>query len=361
MQAYLSYRLISGFQGKGTGMKSERLLIAFALTVSLAVLGTIGCAMFTHTLDRQGLVDLMQQYIAALPTHDPKGLPFAENVKFTENSTEGVQFLKVGQGLWETATGGPTEFQIYAADPEAQAAACLVVMKEQEKDILLGARIKLDNGKIIEAEHMVVRGGGMSKMPYSSMPTLQKARPGFSEDIPKAEQMKREDLIRIGYSYYDALTSEDGTRAPFAAECERHENGMRTAGGPPPDPTPASAGGAMPTGGFGGVPQSCEAQLSAGVFSYITEIKPRMVVADVQKGLSVGFSMFRHDGTKRLPKDAAPGTDNKTQFGQFNLVAMHIYKIRNGKLYEIEAPGSVLPYGVKSNWESEEKVYPVPK
>jgi hypothetical protein len=273
-----------------------------------------------------------------------------------------VEFLEVGKGLWENATGGPTEFQIYAADPEAQAATALVVMQEKEKDIMLGARIKLKDGKIIEAEHLVVRGGGMSKQPFSAMETLKKARPGFSEDVPKAEQMKREDLLKIGYTYYDALTSEDGTRSPFAPECERRENGMTTAGGAPPAARGKTApGGAMPTGGFGGVPRDCAGQLSAAVFSYITEIKPRMVVADVQKGISVGFSMFRHDGTKRLPANAAPGTSNKTQYGQFNLAAMHIYKIRNGKLYEIEAPGAVLPYDIKSGWETEEKVYPKPK
>jgi hypothetical protein len=137
---------------------------------------------------------------------------------------------------------------------------------------------------------------------------------------------------------------------------------MTTAGGAPPAASgKTSPGGAMPTGGFGGVPRDCEGQLSAGVFSYITEIKPRLVVADVQKGLAVGFSMFRHDGTKRLPKNAAPGTSNKTQYGQFNLAAMHVYKIRNGKLYEIEAPGAVLPYNIKSGWETEEKVYPKTK
>ena len=43
------------------------------------------------------------------------------------------------------------------------------------------------------------------------------------------------------------------------------------------------------------------------------------------------------------------------------MAAMHIYKIRNGKIYEIEAPGAVLSYGVKSGWETEEKVYPKPK
>lgn len=338
-------------------MKLQRLIIAFVLVVSLAMLGMIGCTTAAPKCDRQCLVDLMQKYVGSLANHNPTDLPFAENVKFTENSDKGVDFLEVGKGLWENATGGPTEFQIYAADPETQSVACLVVMKEKDKDIMLGARIKLDNGKIIEAEHLVIRGGAMGGQSFSEMPTLKKARPGFAEDIPKAEQMTREDLIRIGLAYYDALTSEDGTRAPFAKECERRENGMTTAGGTPPKAAPDAP---MPMGGFGGIPMDCEGQLSAGVFSYITEIKPRMVVSDVQKGISIGFSMFRHDGTKRLPVDAEPGTDNKTQWGTFNLAALHIYKIRNGKLYEIEAPGAMLPYDIKSGWE-EEKVYPISK
>jgi hypothetical protein len=343
-------------------MKLQRVVIVFVLAVSLVMLGTMGCTTAVPKCDRQCLVDLMQKYVGALANHSPKDLPFAEKVKFTENSNEGVDVLEVGKGLWENATGGPTTFQIYAADPEAQAAVCLVVMKEKDKDILLGARIKLDNGKITEAEHLVVRGGAMGGQSFSDMPSLQKARPGFAEDIPAAERMKREDLIRIGLSYYNALTSEDGTRAPFAKECERHENGMTTAGGTPPAPKKdGSSEGPMPIGGFGNIPMDCEGQLSAGVYSYITEIKPRMVVADVQKGLAVGFSMFRHDGTKRLPADVKPGTDNKTQWGQFNLAALHIYKIRNGKLYEIEAPGAALPYGIKSDWEAEEDVFPKSK
>jgi hypothetical protein len=44
-----------------------------------------------------------------------------------------------------------------------------------------------------------------------------------------------------------------------------------------------------------------------------------------------------------------------------SMAAMHIFKIRNGKIYEIEAPGATLDEGIKSNWEPEEKVYPIPK
>jgi len=36
--------------------------------------------------------------------------------------------------------------------------------------------------------------------------------------------------------------------------------------------------------------------------------------------------------------------------GTFNLPAMHIYKIKKGKIYEIEAIGFTSPYGIKG-WE----------
>ena len=98
-------------------MKSKRLLIALAAALSVAML-TANPALAAEKCDRQCLVDLMQKYIQALPKHDPKGLPFDNKVKFTENNDKTVDVLEVGKGMWENATGGPTEFQIYAADPK---------------------------------------------------------------------------------------------------------------------------------------------------------------------------------------------------------------------------------------------------
>ena len=57
------------------------------------------------TCDRQCLVSLMQNYLAALVKHDPKAVPFDQDVKFTENTAN----IPVGYGLWETASGGPTD------------------------------------------------------------------------------------------------------------------------------------------------------------------------------------------------------------------------------------------------------------
>ncbi len=36
--------------------------------------------------DRQCLEKMMKDYVAAMVKHDPSGLPFAKNVKFTENT-----------------------------------------------------------------------------------------------------------------------------------------------------------------------------------------------------------------------------------------------------------------------------------
>ena len=349
-------------------MKSKQLIIALAVLVFLILLAACSTqskqepAQSTQanpsvTLDRQGLTDLMGKYLAALVQHDPSAVPFAEKVKFTENTAE----IPIGKGLWVTASGGPSEFQIYAADPVAQQVACLVIMKELSKDVLLGARLRVDNGKISEAEHLAIRDLTTSPFGASALANLKTPRPGLVEDVPQAERMSRDDLIKIGLTYYDALTGEDGKLSPFAPECERHENGAVTAGGKPQTGTGSSAPidaefAAMmkAMAALGPVPNTCEAQISTGQFSYITEIENRRVlIGDEQKGLAVGFSMFYHDSSLKEYKYKGPKGEKMlpSYQGVFNLPAMHLYKIKNGKIYDIEAIGFTLPYGIKSGWE----------
>jgi hypothetical protein len=324
--------------------------IAVVLAVSLFILTTLGSAAAAPQCDRQCLVNLMQQYIAAMVKHDTKAVPLAATVKFMENAAA----MPIGKGLWETASGGPAAFQIYAADPVAQSVACLVVMKEKGKDILLGAHLKVADGKVAEAEQLVARDNV-----NGSLPTLQKPRPGLVENAAPADRMDRGDLIKIGLSYYDALTGEDGTYAPFAADCERHENGGVAASSKPPDPK-AQPPAAKPNPdlekmmkAMAAIPRTCAAQISAGVFGYITEINPRrLVVADVEKGLAVGMSMFQHDGhLKTLPIKGVPGMNSMPGFPmQFNFPSIHFYKIKGGKIYDIETIGISVPFGTKFAW-----------
>jgi len=93
--------------------------------------------------------------------------------------------------------------------------------------------------------------------------------------------------------------------------------------------------------------------ISTGSFTYITDIKNRrVVIADEQTGLVVGFTMFWHKSDVKTVKiKGVPGIDEMPSYqGTFNLPAMHIYKVKAGKIYDIEAIGFTLPYGTRG-WE----------
>lgn len=344
-------------------MKTRLVISFFAVVAALAMM-LAGCngskvEPVTKTpeakpevkLDRPALVNLMKQYLGALVAHDPKAVPMASQVKFYESTAE----IPVGEGLWITASGGPGPFEIYAADPVAQQVACLVSMKEVNKDVLLGARLKVVDGKITEAEHLVLRDDSTAQQIAKG--NLSKPRPAFLEDLAPADKTARDQMLKAGAAYYDALTGEDGKLAPFASDCERRENGMTTAGkreklSPMPikDPDPETR---KMMDVMAKMPRDCEGQISTGAFTYITDIKNRRVeIADEQTGLVVGFSMFWHRGDIKTYKvKNVPGVDEAPSYqSTFNLPAMHIYKVKAGKIYDIEAIGFTLPYGTKG-WQ----------
>ena len=328
------------------------------ILIAVLLLSTISFAYQCRTCDRECLVDLMKDYLAALVAHDPSAVPFDQYVKYTQNTAE----IPVGYGLWETASGGPSEFQVYAADPVNQQVVALVMMKENKnEDILLGVRLALRRGKISEAEHHVVKSNEIN------IRNLQKPRPGLVEDIDPEDRTPREQMLDIGLSYYDALTGEDGTLAPFALECQRRENGGISVGGKKddfPEPKEAVRDFAPPEAtdpemmklakALSLVPNTCEGQITAGVWGYISEIRNRrLLVIDEQKGLAVGFSNLYHDSRlKTMKLNGVPGVDSVPAYqGTFNMPAIHFFKIKKGKIYDIEATGLVLPYGTKTGWE----------
>jgi len=295
-------------------------------------------------LDRAALLKLADTYLDALVAHDPGKVPLAGDVKVVEN----VKRIKPGEGLWKTATAGPTDFKIVVPDPVTQEVGGLVVMQTEGKPAQVGFRLKVVNGKIVEAEHMIVA------MRNADNPSLQKPRPAIALEIPDEYADSHGRLIYIAKSYYDALDNNNGHLAPFASDCERHENGMRTApfGG-------TSLGGSVP---FGGAQrpgllgmQDCTSQIDSGAFQYITTIDDRRVeVADTVTGLAIGFSHFRHPMTQK--KFRILGNPNRQEADMsnqqpFDMPAMHIYKIWGGHIHEIEAIGIVAPYNSPTGWE----------
>lgn len=332
-------------------MRNQNLLAA----ISLAILAgaSSGCGAETGNpdssvsgeqaaCDRQCLIDVTDQYLEALAANDPAAAPLAANIRFVENTEP----MKPGDGLWKTATGGKTDFAIYVPDTNLQQAGWMGVVQRDGKPVMLALRLKVEGGRISEAEHLVTEPA------QGRMENLQAVRAGLRSEVQDAQRMSHEDLIRLGASYYDALDDNDGSKMPFADDCQRLENGMITAGegvGPPPNSQPGAPRTAT----------DCAGQLDSQAFVYIDRIENRrMVAADPVTGLVMGFSHFRHP-MNNLPYKVTNADGSVTErnaqnmpYEPFDMPAAHIFKIGgDGKVHEIEAVGVMRPSQSKTGWE----------
>ena len=301
-----------------------------------AAILVVAPAAWAKDCDRQCLIDTADKYIAALAAHDPGKAPLAKTVVTVEN----IHRIQVGEGLWKTATGGATDFKILVPDPVSQEVGGIVMMSEDNKPIELGFRLKLDNGKIVEAEHVIARN-----LREAVMPNLQKPRGQFLQEVPEGYADSRERLIAIAKSYYDAVDDNNGDLGNFADDCERRENGIQTARNKIPDDTT----GFSYLGALG-----CAAQLDTQVMAYIDTIGNRRVeIADPVTGLVFGLSHFHHSMQQHdFPIIGVPGvTSRHLDNGPFDLPAAHIFKIWGGKTHGIEALGFVTDYNSPSGWE----------
>ena len=187
------------------------------------------------------------------------------------------------------------------------------------------------------------------------MQNLITPRAALLAEVPAGERTSREDMINTANSYFEAIEHGDGEIAPFAEDCERHENGGQTTDNATPVPWPVPVGSpeddhAMAVLGT----LFCTAQIDSQILSFITRLWPRRLgLVDEQKGVVYAFPMFQHRGAVHDIKiKGVPGLDTvHMNGGTSNLQAGEIFKIRGGKIHEIEAMGVSLPYGTKSAWE----------
>lgn len=285
--------------------------------------------------DRACLIRTTNIYLAALVAHDPSIVDFSSGVKFVENTVP----MKPGEGLWKTASAIPTTFKIYVPDTVSEEIGFLGVMEENDRPIELGLRLKIRNGQITEAEHLIARD-----LRPTSLVNLVIPRPGLLAAVPPDQRLPRDQMLKMGASYYQALVTADANDAPFADDCVRRENGMQTTSNPPPAKPGFGTLGAM----------GCERQLRTHTFDYIKRIEPRRVeIADPETGLVFGLSQFRQPMDEKVVKIVGvPDVDHvDMNFKPFDLPAAHIFKVRDGKIHEIEAMGFVMPYNSKTGWE----------
>ncbi|MBZ5575152.1 MAG: hypothetical protein LAP40_01170 [Acidobacteriia bacterium] len=321
-------------------MSQRSILTAFSF-----VIASLPLAAAPHPCDRACMTALVDQYLAALVKHDPAGLPLARGVRSTENTAE----ITIGDGLWVGASEAPTTFKIYAVDSATRQVAFYGVMKEWDKPLIIALRLKVIEGQITEIEHVLARNLRPDRMQNLTTP-----RPGLLADVPASERTSREDMIDAAYLYFESIEQRRGSVAPFAEDCERHENGGQTTHNKTPLPWPVDLGSPEANRSMAILGTlTCKAQVDSQVLSFITRLWPRRLdVVDEQKSSVFAFPMFQHrGGVRRIKILGVPGVDTIPMGGgTSNLQAGEIFKIRGGQIHEIEATGVSLPYGTKSGW-----------
>ena len=207
--------------------------------LTLTLLLTTSPFLAAQTCDRDCLEERLDQYLNAITHNDPAIAPLAIGFRQTENAV----VKKIGDGMWASATG-LGEVQRRFLDPVTGQAAYFGFLKEGENTAVVVARILVEADQITEAEWYIgrqgdpgtygpasVEGGGNNLYDLEYLTN----NPPPERVVPVNQRLDRAALIRITNSYFDGITSHDGSIIQAHPGCLRVENGFRTTQRPFPD------------------------------------------------------------------------------------------------------------------------------
>jgi len=288
--------------------------------------------------DRACLEGLATNYLDALVAHDPKKMPFAADVRYTEQD----QAMGIGDGFWGTATA-VGNYRHCFSDTVEEEIGCIVTMHEGEHLLIMGMRLRVQLGRISEVETTYYRQGGGGPNNINGF-DASKPEPIWFEAIPPAERASRQRLIATANMYFAGLENNDGKgEYPFADDCDRIENGTHTTNNPT----------LSPNAPFNAFALSCLAQFKSGYYAVVTRIHSRRFpIVDEERGVVWANVIFDQNGTVHTIKLTNGQTVSMGNI--FNrpssLEVTEAFKITGGKIRRIEMMGSGLQYHLNSAW-----------
>jgi hypothetical protein len=298
-----------------TDIARKALLTTCAAVLALGLSGTAAAA---ENCDRACLSGLITQYVDALVARDVAKLPLTKpDVKFTEQG----KAMKLGEGLWKTATGKGT-FRHDYLDLKKQVAAAHVVVLEGQVQVLYSVLLHIKDRKIDGIETLVQRTGSDGRF----RPTeLGKPVRGMDDPVPSGKKMSREAMVRTALTYTEGLRvgSFIDAGTPFSADAYRVENGMILAG------------------------PGC-GRADCGLYAQNIIVHPGIIASvaavDEENGTVLLWMNFGHTGTS---------------YGEGNaLVTYEAFKVWGGQIHSINAFFLGLPISTARFWPSSD---PVPK
>lgn len=308
-------------------MRHERTAgFAVALLAALLVPGSG----FAQT--RESLYAVLDTYLAALRAKQPTRVPWAQGATYTENNV----VLKPGDGLWGTVTA-LGDYDLRFADPQTASVGFYGTVTETDTASPFGLRLKVKDGRVVEAETVVARPLDAGVPFVDAKLTL---RPELNAKLEPAERVSRERLVAIANGYFDTLQRNDGTlHTDFEPGCNRREDGMQTTN--------------HPNSGYANMELGCAAQFKLGIYRYDDALRARRFpVVDEERGLVMASAFIDHSGRLNTYKltDGRPATSMFHRPHSYYL--LETFRIRAGRIQSIEAVFTTVPYGMPSPWSA---------
>jgi hypothetical protein len=186
--------------------------------------------------DRPCLRNALDQYLNAVVKHDPAAAPLFVAFRQTENAV----VVRPGTGTWKTVTALGKVQRRYL-DPVSGQAGYFGTVEESGEPAIVTVRVKVENRKISEAEWLIARKGdpGLNGPQAAGQPTgnffdpenLTVTAPP-DKPVAKEARASREALIAVTNSYFDGITTHDGSIIMAHPGCLRVENGNTVTGRP---------------------------------------------------------------------------------------------------------------------------------
>jgi len=251
------------------------------------VLGIAAAPLFAaaNDCDRTCLKTTLDQYLTAVIKHDPAAAPLFVGFRQTENAV----VVRAGTGVWKSVTG-LGKMQRRYLDAVSGQAAYFGIVEEGSTPAIVTVRVKVDNRKITEAEWLIAHDGD----PGLNGPATAKqasgnvfdtnnliANPPPERTVPKADRLSREALVAITNSYFDGLTTHDGSIIIAHPGCNRLENGR------------AMTGAASGRGGKNGEPNDCTSGLTNFSAALVAARRYPVVDEDAQAVLAIAVFVRR--------------------------------------------------------------------
>lgn len=264
------------------------------------------------------------QYRAAYVAHAPDQAPIAPDVRFTENNVP----LPFPDGTWDTVTkevGDP----LTVFDPSTGSIGIFTAIMQNDTPGFLGVRLKVEEGLIVEIEHIVSTRRNLSGPP-TPIGEVDDFRhdPDFAAPLSKIERSPRDVLIAQADGYFSTLENNTGELrggVRFSPEATRFENGKLF--------------------------PSIERDFRLGRYRFNERVRDReYFLVDEARGVVMGRAFIDHKG---VLDDYAytDGTPARSIFREpQSWGVLEMFKVKAGMITAVEAVFIAVPYFMRSAW-----------